>query len=118
MTNEAWKKRLRSMGQRTSNPYSSQTHLFRTFMVAKPMSQPLMTCCFPITNLNGWPRSRELSNLLPSFCVRLLAVRRGGVGAYIGWTRIQLAADAIMLVCAPKSGCLVLWRPDWSWTID
>jgi hypothetical protein len=36
-------------------------------MVAKPRSQPLMTCCRPMTNLNSWPRARDESNWVPSY---------------------------------------------------
>ncbi|QYO67783.1 ABC transporter ATP-binding protein [Leptolyngbya sp. 7M] len=40
-----------------------------TFMLLSPSSQPLITRPFPIGNSNGWPRSRELSNLRPSSSV-------------------------------------------------
>src|SRR5690348_4057983 len=36
-----------------------------TFIVATPSSQPLITCPWPSTNSNGWPRSTDESNFFP-----------------------------------------------------
>lgn len=57
-----------------------------------------------LERLASVPRAVELAPALKCSFVG----RSSGWGWGIGWTRIQLAADAIMLVCAPKSGGLVL----------
>ena len=40
-----------------------------TFMPGTPSSQPLTTWPTPIDVLKGWPRSRDESNLVPSWSV-------------------------------------------------
>ena len=70
----------------------------RTFIVAKPRSHPLMTCCRPMVNLNSWPRVRELSNCVPScayvdvcvcVCVCVCGFEQGAVRGVCGWNSNQ-----------------------------